>query len=109
MNKDNPDKLQPMKDKMQAVFEENDDARQGKIQPNLIPIIIIGTKFDVFAKDYDTQIKKQLCMALRYMAHVNGCDLVFGSVVEKGPSKLYRNVLSSHTFDVSTKQMPMAV
>ena len=42
-------------------------------------------------------------MALRYFAHSNGCDLVFGSVKEKLPSQLYRAVLSSHVFSEDNK------
>ena len=39
-------------------------------------------------------------MALRYIAHINGCDLVFGSVKEKLPSQLYRQLLTSHLFEL---------
>ena len=66
----------------------------------LVPISIIGTKFDAFANAYDTQVKKQLCMALRYIAQANGCDLVFSSVKEKLPSQIYRQLLMSHLFDL---------
>jgi len=38
-------------------------------------------------------------MALRYIAHSNGTDLVFGSVKEKIPSQLYRSFLMSHLFE----------
>ena len=38
-------------------------------------------------------------MALRYIAHSNGSDLVFGSVKEKLPSVLYRSLLMSHLFE----------
>ena len=51
-----------------------------------VPIAIIGAKFDAFANQYETALKKQLCMALRYIAQSNGCDLVFGSIKEKLPS-----------------------
>ena len=40
-------------------------------------------------------------MAMRYIAHANGCDLVFGSVKEKVPSQYYRQLLMSHLFDSS--------
>ena len=63
-------------------------------------ISIIGAKFDAYANEYDTQVKKQLCMALRYIAHTNGCDLVFASVREKLPSQLYRSLLMSQLFDM---------
>ena len=51
-----------------------------------MPIIVIGSKFDAFANQYESIKKKQLCLALRYIAHSNGCDLVFASVKEKLPA-----------------------
>ena len=73
-----------------------------KLNLCLVPISIIGAKFDAYANQYDTQLKKQLCMALRYIAASNGCDLVFGSVKEKLPSQYYRHLLMSHLFESST-------
>ena len=51
----------------------------------MIPTVIIGSKFDVFANQNESVKKKVLCNALRYIAHTYGCDLVFGSVKEKLP------------------------
>ena len=47
-------------------------------------------------------MKKTLCMALRYVAHANGCDLAFASVKEKLPSQLFRSLLNSHVFEGTT-------
>ena len=66
-----------------------------------VPIVIIGAKFDAFANQFDTAIKKQLVMALRYVAHRNGADLVFASVREKLPISLFRNMLLGQLFDGS--------
>ena len=74
--------------------------QQKKVNLMLVPISIICTKFDAFANAYDTQVKKQLCMALRYIAQANGCDLVFASIKEKLPSQIYRQLLVSHLFDL---------
>jgi hypothetical protein len=65
----------------------------------MVPIVIVGSKFDLFANQSDSRSKKLFCMGLRYMAHINTCDLVFGSVKEKLPSQLYRAVLNSHVFE----------
>ena len=67
--------------------------------------MIIGTKFDVFATQFESVKKKQLCLAMRYIAHLNGCDLVFSSVREKIPSQLYRAMIQRHVFDtqIATK------
>ena len=65
-------------------------ADRDKINPVPIPVVIIGSKFDEFAKMFEPSLKKLLCMALRFIACNNGCDLVFGSVREKKPSQMYR-------------------
>lgn len=59
----------------------------------------MGTKFDAFANQFESVKKKQLCLALRYIAHINGADLVFGSVREKLPSQLYRALISYQVFE----------
>ena len=46
-------------------------------------------------------------MALRYIAHYNACDLVFGSVREKTPSLLYRAVLNGHVFETDVGHVDM--
>ena len=62
-------------------------------------MIIVCTKFDAFANNFESVKKKALCLALRYIAHLNGADLVFGSVREKLPSQLYRALLNYHVFE----------
>ena len=84
----------------QDKWRHHEDFRQLEQRLSPVPVAIIGTKFDAFANQYDTQLKKQLCMALRCIAHSNGCDLVFGSVKEKVPSQLYRALLMAHVFDL---------
>jgi hypothetical protein len=53
-------------------------------------VVVIGSKFDYFANTYESIKKKQVCLALRYISHANGCDLVFSSVKEKLPGVLYK-------------------
>ncbi len=38
---------------------------------------------------------------MRYLCHINGCDLVFCSVKEKVPTQLFKAMLTRHVFDVS--------
>lgn len=64
-----------------------------------LPVVIVCSKFDIFAKQYEPIKKKQLCLALRYIAHSNGCDLVFSSVKEKVPFQLFKAILNKHIFD----------
>ena len=65
----------------------------------MVPIIVIGSKFDIFANQYESVKKRQLCLALRYICHQNGCDLVFASVKEKLPSQLFKAMITRHVFD----------
>jgi len=71
----------------------------------LVPIIVICSKFDVFANQYESVKKRQLCLALRYICHQNGCDLVYASVKEKLPTQLFKAMITRHVFDnnVQTK------
>ena len=64
----------------------------------MIPITVIGTKYDIFAKTLEPVQRKVLCQALRYLCHVNGCDLVFSSIKEAKPLKLFKRVCNWHTF-----------
>lgn len=65
----------------------------------MVPITIIASKYDLFANTYESAQKKIVCQALRYIAHSNSADLVFGSIKEKLPSQLYRALLSHYMFE----------
>ena len=78
-------------------FEKHDDS--SKLNVSMVPIIVIGSKFDVFANQYESVKKKQLVLALRYICHLNGCDLVFASVKEKLPTQLFKAMVTRHVFD----------
>ena len=82
---------------MKAKWHSHEDLQ--RINVSMVPIVIVGSKFDLFANQSDSRSKKLICNALRYLAHTNTCDLVFGSVREKMPSQLYRSVLNAQVFD----------
>jgi dynein light intermediate chain 2, cytosolic len=79
---------------MQEKWGDHED--RSKVQPQLVPVVLICTKYDTFANQYESARKKTICLALRYLAHLNGASLVFASVREKVPSQLYRALLMSH-------------
>lgn len=89
--------LDMLKQRVEEKWAQNDD--RAKVHPLLIPIVVVGSKFDIFAKQYEPVKKKQLCLALRYMCHDNGCDLVFGSTKEKIPGQLFKAMISRQVFD----------
>lgn len=66
---------------------------------SLVPIVVVGSKYDVFANQYEAAKKKDICSALRYICHSNGCDLVFASVKEKEPLQHFRSMLNSKVFE----------
>ena len=59
-----------------SAFKWEDHVDAKRINPIGIPTIIVGTKYDVFGIE-ESENKKWMCRALRYNAHVNGCDLTF--------------------------------
>lgn len=77
--------------KVRESWEKHED--RSKVQPLPLSVIVIGSKFDVFANQYESVKKRQVCLALRYICHVNGCDLVFGSTKEKLPAQLFKAML----------------
>ena len=71
----------------------------------MVPITVIGAKYDLFAAETEPVKKKLLCSALRYIAHKNGCDLVFSSIKEQNPLKQFKNMMAWHTFRTLAEQM----
>lgn len=65
-----------------------------------VSVVIVGTKYDVFANNYESKNKKILCDALRYLAHTTGSDLIFSSVREQQPQKVFLNYLTNVIFEV---------
>ena len=61
-----------------------------------VSVVVIGSKFDVFANQFESIKKKQVCLALRYIAHANGCDLVFASIKEKLPAQYFKAMLNRY-------------
>ena len=63
----------------------------------------MGAKYDDFANKNDPLKKKQMCLALRYFAHMHGADLVFASVKERLPFNLFKEMVNRHAFDLSDR------
>jgi dynein light intermediate chain 2 len=57
----------PMAEQMRAKVDERWEKHEDRTKVNLclIPIIVLGTKFDIFANQFESVKKKQLCQALR--------------------------------------------
>ncbi len=86
-----------MQSRLQERWAEHED--RSKVKPLLVPVVLICSKYDAFAAQYESARKKNICLALRYIAHLHGASLVFASVREKVPSQLYKVLLMSHVVE----------
>ncbi|XP_048392091.1 cytoplasmic dynein 2 light intermediate chain 1 isoform X1 [Stegostoma tigrinum] len=67
------------------------------IDPFPIPLVIIGSKYDIF-QDFESEKRKVICKTLRFVAHYYGASLLFFSnKVENTISKL-RTILNHLAF-----------
>ena len=72
-------------------------AERNQMNISMVPITIIGAKYDAFVSSVEPAQKKLLCTALRYICHVNACDLVFCSVKEQ-KIQAFKNMMGWHSF-----------
>ncbi|XP_073691186.1 cytoplasmic dynein 2 light intermediate chain 1 [Garra rufa] len=61
------------------------------INPFPVPLLIVGSKFDIF-QDFDSEKRKVICKTLRFLAHFYGASLMFTS------SKSEATMSKSRTF-----------
>ena len=54
-----------------------------KTEPFPVPLVILGGKYDVF-QDMESEKKKTVCKALRFMAMHYGASLQFYRYIKKG-------------------------
>lgn len=80
LSKSDPESAEQIREMAAFKWEGHVDAK--RVSPIAIPTIIVGTKYDVFGIE-ESENRKWLCRALRYNAHVYGCDLTFCSYREK--------------------------
>ena len=92
--------------KRMSVYWQSVAAQSEKQQLNIsmVPITVIGAKYDLFAQQNEPVQKKLVCSALRYICHKNGCDLVFASIKEQNPLKQFKNMMNWHIFKPMPKE-----
>ncbi|KAM8946397.1 cytoplasmic dynein 2 light intermediate chain 1 [Pelodytes ibericus] len=59
----------------------NDHPDRELIDPFPIPLLIIGSKYDIF-QDFESEKRKVVCKTLRFVSHYNGASLMFTSKSE---------------------------
>ena len=83
------------------------DKQSKAIEVSKIPITVIATKYDTFAQQTEPKAKKLFCQALRYIAHKSGADLIFSSIKETNPLRIYKSFYTWHTFrDMASANQP---
>ncbi|XP_033736080.1 cytoplasmic dynein 2 light intermediate chain 1-like isoform X1 [Pecten maximus] len=70
------------------------------MDPFLIPLIIIGGKYDIF-QDFDSEKRKVICKTLRFIAHIHGASLQFFSIKQEQQVNKMRALISHHLFETS--------
>ena len=66
-----------MEQKCYAQIQNNPDRM--KIRPLLLPLLVVGWKYDMFSKNLDVEVRKWITRGLRYISHLNNASLVYGS------------------------------
>jgi dynein light intermediate chain 2 len=74
------------------------------LSPSKIPLLIVGTKYDIFA-ELESMKRKLLLQALRYISHVYGASLVCVSQKDKASLGIFRMMLNSMTSGTPLKKV----
>nr|XP_033792736.1 cytoplasmic dynein 2 light intermediate chain 1 isoform X1 [Geotrypetes seraphini] len=69
-----------IKQKMWKPMQKDHPDRE-LIDPFPIPLVIVGSKYDIF-QDFDSEKRKVICKTLRFLAHYYGASLMFTSKSE---------------------------
>lgn len=82
----------------ERVGEDNPDKQL--IDPFLIPLVIVGSKYDLF-QDLESEKRKVICKTLRFVAHTFGATLQFFSNKQEQLVNRMRSLISHHLFATS--------
>ncbi|XP_054979207.1 cytoplasmic dynein 2 light intermediate chain 1 isoform X2 [Sorex araneus] len=80
LGKTNSKAASEMRQKVWSHLQKDHPDRE-LIDPFPIPLVIIGSKYDVF-QDFDSEKRKVICRTLRFSAHHHGASLLFTSKSE---------------------------
>ncbi|KAH9491426.1 Cytoplasmic dynein 2 light intermediate chain 1 [Bulinus truncatus] len=85
----------------ERIGEEHPD--KNMINPFLIPIVIVGSKYDIF-QDFDSEKRKTICKTLRFLAHIHGSSLQFFSTKQEQLVSRMKSIFSFYLFDTSASK-----
>lgn len=70
------------------------------IDPFLIPLFIVGSKYDLF-QELDSEKRKVICKTLRFVAHTNGASLHFFSTHVESLMTRAKLLMTNHLFSTT--------
>ncbi|RUS72999.1 hypothetical protein EGW08_019247 [Elysia chlorotica] len=85
----------------ERVGEEHQDKTM--MEPFLVPLVIVGSKYDVF-QDFDSEKRKIICKTLRFLAHVHGATLQFFSIKQEQMVSRMRGIFSHYLFGTNASK-----
>lgn len=97
LGKTNSKAASEVRQKMWSGMQKDHPDRE-LIDPFPIPLVIIGSKYDIF-QDFDPEKRKVICKTLRFVAHYYGASLMFTSKSEALLLKI-RGVINQLAFGV---------
>ncbi|KAM6221146.1 cytoplasmic dynein 2 light intermediate chain 1 [Rhynchocyon petersi] len=97
LGKTNSKAASEMRQKMWNNMQKNHPDHE-LIDPFPIPLVIIGSKYDIF-QDFDSEKRKIICKTLRFVAHYYGASLMFTSKSEALLLKI-RGVINHLAFGI---------
>ncbi|XP_008056297.1 cytoplasmic dynein 2 light intermediate chain 1 isoform X1 [Carlito syrichta] len=97
LGKTNSKAASEMRQKIWSNMQKNHPDRE-LIDPFPIPLVIIGSKYDIF-QDFDSEKRKVICKTLRFIAHYYGASLMFTSKSEALLLKI-RGVINQLAFGI---------
>lgn len=83
--------------------QDNPDLTRAVMNVLPVPLVIIGSKYDVF-RDMEPEKKKLVARFLRFIAHTHGASLVFVSNKDDLSNAKARRLLNHHAFRSSPHQ-----
>uniref|UniRef100_A0A8I5ZPI1 Dynein cytoplasmic 2 light intermediate chain 1 n=1 Tax=Rattus norvegicus TaxID=10116 RepID=A0A8I5ZPI1_RAT len=95
-----------MRQRMWSVMQKDHPDRE-LIDPFPIPLVIIGSKYDIF-QDFDPEKRKVICKTLRFVAHYYGASLMFTSKSEALLLKM-RGVINQLAFGIDKSNLIFVV
>uniref|UniRef100_A0A5G2QUG0 Cytoplasmic dynein 2 light intermediate chain 1 n=1 Tax=Sus scrofa TaxID=9823 RepID=A0A5G2QUG0_PIG len=97
LGKKNSKAASEMRQKIWSNMQKDHPDRE-LIDPFPIPLVIIGSKYDIF-QDFDSEKRKVICKTLRFVAHYYGASLMFTSKSEALLLKI-RGVINQLAFGI---------